>query len=100
MLTFKKFINTKIDQSDVDPVSAQVFEKINDSAFPDTDSISQMANYIYLKLDHKQTAKFQQLLMFWLSLSGTDVANNQMIYLQQVNEIVDLQNSDPAYTHN
>ena len=96
-MTFKTFVITQLDPSGSDPMAAPVMEIIKESTFPDTENISQMAKHIYLKLDHQQTTKYQQLLMLWLTLSGADVANNNAMYLKQINEVVEMQNSDSAY---
>jgi len=68
-----------------------------DAAFPDTDDIAAIAQYIYPKLDHTQTKTFQQILMMWLFVENGMKQPTGPDVLDKINHVVRLQNNDPRY---
>ena len=84
------------DQSD--PRRTRLIEMLKeDDEFPKTSDIKGMAKYLYKKLDRQMTTAFQQSLIIWkFHLNGYKEPNEPGL-LDEINEIILLQNSDPEY---
>lgn len=75
----------------------------NDTQFPKNSDPSKLAIHLYLKLDIKQTSAFQQLLMIYRQLPNNKLPKRAVaredMFLDALNLIVSLQNSDSDYKH-
>lgn len=99
---FYEFIKTLPKQPDAFVNDVVTLIK-NDDKFPaHTSDPSQLAMYLYLKLNHKQTSAFQKLLMLYQTTVRTHrfpdrtTARPDML-LDALNLIVSLQNHDSHY---
>ena len=70
---------------------------LSDKEFPDTADPEQLARYLYLRLDHKQTLAYQKLLMFYFFSENNFQQPTDPSLLGKINLIVSLQNGDPLY---
>lgn len=75
----------------------------NDTDFPKSSDPSKLAIYLYLKLNEKQTTAFQQLLMIYRQMPNHKLPKRAIaredMFLDAINLIVNLQNSDSDYKY-
>jgi hypothetical protein len=74
---------------------------LSDKTFPETSDPLELAAYLYKKLDPEETLAFQKWLMIYKSMEPTnqlpEYCSNEKAFLDVINTIVRLQNSDPEY---
>lgn len=87
-------------QEDTDLLSfASAIKKIEN--IPLSSDPRTLGRYLYRKLNHQQTLGFQKWFMIYLSSEPNNEVPkeliNQAAFLNAINIITDLQNSDPQY---
>ena len=101
-MNFAEFVKSLPRQKDKD-IDRFIALVEKDADFPTTSEPSKLAIYLYKKLNSKQTATFQKLLLFYGSMPFNqlpEICQDHEMMLMAVNLIVGLQNFDNDYPYN
>lgn len=100
-MNFPTFIKQNSKQEDKDILSfIEAIKKIN--SVPVSSDPRLLSRYLYFKLNRQQTLGFQKCMMFYKASCKdnelpTELKNNEQTFLDAINLIVELQNSNPNY---